>query len=102
MDRETEEFFEEGGRVSYPTLNIFVKKYLRPMEGNDRKALSVFKLYETKDAARRLEAELSSVKKQEASRTFLNNLIGDKKAKQYQGFDKWAGIMLQLLPSIRD
>jgi len=71
---EVEDSFEEGGgRVSYPTLIIFVRKYLRPMEGNDRKALSVFKLHETKEASRRLEAELFSIKNLEASHEFLQN-----------------------------
>lgn len=101
MDQDLERFFEEGGRSSYPTLSIFVKKYLRPMEGNDKKALSVFCYYETKEASRRLEAELFSIKRLEASRNYLQALIGEAKARQYKGFDKWASIMLQILPSVR-
>ena len=97
-----EEFFEGGSRTSYPTLSMFVKKYLKPMEGNEKKALSVFKLYETKEASRRLEVELASIKRDEASQKYLNNLVGEKKGKQYQGFDKWAGLMLQWMPGIRE
>ena len=102
MEKVIEEFFEDGGRTSYPTLAMFVKKYLRPMEGNEKKALYVFKLYETKEASRRLEGELFSIKRYEASQVYLRNLVGERKGKQYQGYDKWAGLMLQWMPTIRE
>ncbi len=102
-----EDFFddlveEHAGRVSYPTLKIFVRKYLKPLEGNDKKALSIFKLQETKEAARRLEVELVSIKNHEASNAYLKELIGDKKFKKHRGFENWAATLLLMLPTIRD
>ena len=91
----------EGPIVSVPTIDYFEKTYGRSLEGNDQKAVWVFREYETKEKIRRLQQELIWIKEGRVPDNTLKALIGAKRRSRYEGYDKWAARMLLWLVSKR-
>ena len=87
--------------VSVPTIDYFEKTYGRSLEGNDQKAIWVFREYETKEKIRRLQQELIWIKEGRVPDKTLKALIGEKRRSRYEGYDKWAARMLLWLVSKR-
>jgi hypothetical protein len=77
-----------------PTLDYFQKNYGRSMEGNDMKAVRVFKDYEPAEKVRRLQHELIMIKDQRVSEKVLDAIVGKKRKSKYQGYHLWAERML--------
>lgn len=92
---------EDSTIVSVPTVDYFEKTYGRSMEGNDQKAVRVFREYETKEKIRRLQQELMWIKEKRVPDKTLKALIGDKRRSRYQGYDQWAARMLLWLAAKR-
>jgi len=85
---------EYGGISNFPVLSRYIKMYGKSLEGNDKKALSLFKFYETKEQQKRLETELLQIKKEMGSNAVLRNLLGRKRESRHGSFSEWGKMML--------
>ncbi|MCC6953351.1 MAG: hypothetical protein IT290_04470 [Deltaproteobacteria bacterium] len=82
-----------------PTIDYFQKNYGRSLEGNDQKAVRVFRDYEPNERLRRLQNELQQVKDKKVSENVLHAVVGKKRMHKYQGYDRWASLMLMWIVS---
>ncbi len=79
---------------SLPTLVYYEKMYAKNFEGNDQKALFVFRRYESHEKLRRLQNELVCVKNAQAGMSMCDRIIGKKRKGKYQSYERWASLML--------
>ena len=97
-----EELDKEPPKIcSLPTLEDYDKSYGRSMDGNDQKAVVVFKTYETKEKVRRLQAELQWIKGGKVPADICDRIIGKKRQSKYRGYEHWAELMLLWLVAKR-
>ena len=82
-----------------PTVDYFQKNYGRSLEGNDPKAVRVFRDYEPRERLRRLQHELQLIKENKVSPDVLHAVVGKKRMHKYQGYDRWASLMLMWIVS---
>ena len=82
-----------------PTIDYFQKNYGRSLEGNDQKAVRVFRDYEPKEKLRRFQHELQQIKDKRVSENVLHAVVGKKRMHKYQGYDRWASLMLMWIVS---
>lgn len=90
---------ENKPRAGIPTISYYLKSYAQSFEGNEDKALRVFKDYESKEKQRRLQAELHLIKNGKVAQTTLDAIVGKKRFHRHEGYDKWAHFMLMRLLS---
>lgn len=84
-----------------PTLDHWQKNYGRSCEGNDQKAIRIFREYEPQERMRRLQNELMSIRERKVSEPVLDAVIGKKRMQKHQGYDKWAAMMLMWIAAKR-
>jgi hypothetical protein len=84
-----------------PTIEYFQKTYGKTMEGSDQKAAGVFKDFESQEKLRRFQNELSWVKDGKVSGAACDRVIGKKRKSKYDGYEKWAQLMLLWLAQSR-
>lgn len=96
------EMRKEAPVRSVPTIQYYEKTYGRSCEGNDQKAVKLFRTYESQEKVRRLQNELIMVKDRQVSEKILDNLIGKKRASRYQGYNVWAERLLIWLAEKRN
>jgi hypothetical protein len=76
------------------SIDYFEKLYGRAADGNDQKAVTNFKTFESKEKLRRLQMELQWVKNGKVAETVCNQVIGKKRKAKYQSYNHWAELML--------
>ena len=87
--------------MSIPTVEYYERTYARSLGDNDRKALRVFKDYETQEKLRRLQTELQYVRDGKVSENLMNRAIGKKRAMRFEGYARWAELMLIWISTTR-
>ena len=87
--------------VHLPALEHFQKIYGKTMEGNDQKAVSVFKSYESHEKLRRLQNELSWIKDGKVATPSCDRVIGKKRKGKYLTYERWAQLMLLWITQAR-
>lgn len=80
--------------VAIPTIDYYEKMYGRSLEGNDQKAIGIFKTYESQEKHRRLQHELQQIKEGVVSEKVLDAVVKVKRKMKHQGYNNWATKML--------
>ena len=80
--------------ASIPTVLEWQKSYGRSCEGNDQKAVRIFRDYESKEKVRRLQNELQLIKDDKVRENVLEEVVGKKRMQKYQSYSGWAKLML--------
>jgi hypothetical protein len=80
--------------VAIPTIDYYEKMYGRSLEGNDQKAIGIFKTYESQEKHRRLQHELQLIKEGSVSERVLDAIVKPKRKSKHQGYESWATKML--------
>ncbi|HQH26965.1 MAG TPA: hypothetical protein PLP17_06175 [Oligoflexia bacterium] len=78
-----------------PTIRDYMRTYGASLEGNDLKAVKVFRDYESHERLRRLQGELILVKNDKVPEETCDAIIGKKRRSKYQTYAAWASLMLQ-------
>ena len=94
MSNESDENQNKAEITGLPTFEFYDRTYARSMDGNDQKALSVFKNYEAKEKIRRLHSEIMWIKNEIVPETILDRIVGKKRAAKHQSYKHWAELML--------
>jgi hypothetical protein len=92
LEDDIEELIEReyAGITQLPSLNTFIERYSRPMDGNDIKAIKVFLHYEGMESRRALQRELFLIKNSGVANFVLQRICGVSRKGRYGGFEKWA------------
>lgn len=77
-----------------PSVKYYDMMYGRSFEGNDRKAVHTFKLYESQERLRRLQNELQQVKQGKVTEKVCDLIIGKKRLSKFESYEHWAQLML--------
>ena len=80
--------------AAIPTINDWEKNYGRSCEGNDQKAVKLFREYESKEKFRRFQFELQLIKDGKVRENVLDDVLGRKRMQKFQGYDGWAKLVL--------
>ena len=88
-----EENSDTGTVTLIPTLEDYQKRYASTIE-EDKKAVVVFKTYESQEKVRRLQTELAWIKEGKVKESTCNRVIGKKRKGKYQSYSRWASLML--------
>lgn len=103
MNDNADDELEEGSKKKeqiiklIPTLDYFQKNYGRSMEGNDQKAVRVFRDYEPAEKVRRLQHELQQIKDEIVADAVMDGVVGKKRKQKYKTYAGWASLMLMWL-----
>jgi hypothetical protein len=108
-DELEEAFFDEekaydqdrAPLVAIPTFEYYQKMYARNMDNEDRKAVTLFKQYESHEKLRRLQAELMNIKSSQIRESTLDRLVGKTRKGRWVSYEKWAGLMLLWINSAK-
>ena len=92
---------DEGTITAVPTLRYYQKRYGLSCSNNDRKAVRMFKEYESMEKVRRLQAELMWVSTGQIYSPVLDSILGKTRKVKYDGYDKWGKIMLVWLAQFK-
>lgn len=95
---DKEEAEKLGMHHSIPTLDHYNRTYARTMS-DDKKALSVFRDFESHEKLRRLQAELMLVRDNKVMVKALDRVVGKKKKSKYESYSRWAQLMLLWMTS---
>ena len=77
-----------------PALNDFQRRYANSTDGNDQKAIRLFREYEPKEKSNRMRSELLAIKKGGVSAKVCDAVVGKKRAAKYGTYKRWAELML--------
>ena len=100
MTKKEQKSEEQSTEIKFiPTVDYYNKMYGRNMEGNDQKACSVFRSFESKEKLRRLQSELQWIKNGRVSEPVCDQVIGKSRKAKYQGYVHWSELMLIWLVS---
>ncbi|MCB0323797.1 MAG: hypothetical protein KDD69_09500 [Bdellovibrionales bacterium] len=98
-DEEKQYDTDRAALVSLPTLEYYQRTYASSMANEDQKAVRAFKQYESQEKVRRLQNELMSIKGSLVREGTLDRLVGKKRKGKWNGYDRWASLMLQWIVS---
>lgn len=84
-----------------PTLDYYERTYGRNCEGNDQKAVNIFRNFETKEKLRRLQMELLWIKEGRVAEQVCERVIGKKRRARHGSYLHWAELMLLWLVTKR-
>lgn len=87
--------------VGIPTIAYYLKSYGKSLESNEKKAVGIFREYESKEKIRRLQTELNMIRMGKVSDQVCERTLGKKRQAKHNGFDRWAVAMLQWLTVTR-
>jgi hypothetical protein len=85
--------------LTIPTLAFYVKLYANSFSGNDKKAMAIFKQYESREKISRLRVEVYSISQGRVPDHVCAGVLGKVRKARFDGFPKWARMMLGLLAS---
>lgn len=85
---------KQKSQAGIPNIKYFDRTYGISCEGNDRKAVKLFKSYETQEKLRRLQRELQLVTEGKIPDSLCDTVIGKKRFHRYGGYAKWARTMM--------
>lgn len=77
-----------------PNIKYYDSMYGRSFEGNDRKGVHTFKMYESQERLRRLQNELQLVKGGRVTAQVCDMIIGKKRIARFESYEHWAELML--------
>ncbi|MDD2942148.1 MAG: hypothetical protein PHC51_04195 [bacterium] len=84
-----------------PTLEYFNRTYALSLAYDDKKAIGLFRDYESSEKAKRLKAELNNVKNGLVDKQACDKLIGKKRWHRFGGtedsYQRWAIAVLLML-----
>ena len=105
-DLEKEEGAEDGEEArpiksGLNTIREYNRSYATALEGNDMKAVRLFRQYEAQEKLRRLQNELMMVKADKVDEKACDAVIGKKRKVKYKGYSAWASLMLQWIASAK-
>lgn len=80
--------------TAVPTLDYWFKTYAKSCDGNDQKAIKIFREFESLEKYRRLQSEVLSIKEGKVSKKVLARILTKKREQQYQGYENWAARVL--------
>lgn len=92
---------EEGKLAQLSTLKYYQRTYAASLSDNDQKAVKVFREYEAQEKMRRLQQELQWVKTGQATEVICDEIIGKRRKAKFNGYDKWAGLMLLWIAALK-
>lgn len=77
-----------------PTVQYFIKTYATGSIANDKKAVDIFKMYESQEKVRRLQTELNWIKQNKVGQEALFTVIGAGRASRYESYAHWGELVL--------
>lgn len=104
-----EEFFDEekaydqdkAPLVAIPMFEYYQKMYAQNMGNEDRKAVALFKQYESHEKLRRFQNELMNIKSTQVRESTLDRLVGKTRKGRWVSYEKWASLMLLWINSAK-
>ena len=104
LEDDISEFIEReyAGVVNFPNLQYYITKYAKPCDGNDIKAIKLFRYYEGLERVRAVQREFFLIKSGGAAQFALTKLCGLKRKGSYGTYEKWAQTMLLHLSAPSD
>ena len=96
-DKSAEEIVQAYTFKAIPCIKYYQKTYANSMANNDKKAVAIFKEYESVDKIKRLKTELTAVSQGKVSPKLLEALAGPARRGKYGTFEQWAKVVLALL-----
>ena len=108
-DAFEEEFFDEekaydqdpAPLTALPTIEYYQKMYAKNMDNEDRKAVALFKQYESHEKLRRLQSELMNIKSLQVREAALDRVVGQGRKGRWLSYERWAGLMLLWINSAK-
>lgn len=77
-----------------PTLEKYQRLYGKTCDGNDRKAMKLFKEYESRESLQRLTRELHAISTMKVADELCERVVGKTKKAKFESYAKWARMML--------
>ena len=86
---------EEDKKIKHlASIRLFEERYARGCEGNDEKAVRIFKDYEPREAVQRFRGELIAIKNEKVTENVINTWVGNKRVNKHGSAKRWAELML--------
>ncbi len=96
-NRSAEEIEQAYTFKAIPTIRYYQKTYANSMSNNDKKAVAIFKEYESMEKIKRIKTELTAVSQGKVSPKLLEAQAGPARRGRYGSFEQWAKVVLALL-----
>ncbi|MBL7661846.1 hypothetical protein JNK13_03735 [bacterium] len=77
-----------------PQMLHFLKTYAASSEVDLQRALSTYKMYESKEAVKRLQNELISIKASKVAPAVLDRVISKRRITRYGSYERFAELMI--------
>jgi hypothetical protein len=92
---------EQGKALALTSLDYFEKTYGSTFKSDEKRALQVFKDFESKERLMRLQRDLIAVKDNKVSEAICDQVIGKSRIAKFQSYSNWAKIMLLRMNELR-
>lgn len=96
-NQQEEEIEKEYPFKAIPTIKYYQKTYANGCANNDKKAMFIFKEYESTEKIKRLKTELTAVAQEKVSPKLLDAVAGPARRGRFGSFEQWAKVALGLL-----
>jgi hypothetical protein len=109
FDEIEDNFFDEENAydtdraplVAIPIFVYYQKMYAQNMGNEDRKAVALFKQYESHEKLRRFQNELMNIKSSQIRESTLDRVVGKTRKGRWVSYERWAGLMLLWINSAK-
>lgn len=98
---EDDEIYKSADIRFIPTWAYYERTYGKSLEGNDQKAVRVFREYESPEKLRRFEQELLWIKNGLVAEEICDAQIGRKRKAKWGTYENWGAKMLLWLATKR-
>jgi len=96
-NKAAEEFQPAYTFKAIPSILYYQRTYAGSMSNNDKKAVAIFKEYESIAKIKRLKTELTAVSQGKVDPKLLEAQAGPARRGKYGSFEQWAKVVLALL-----
>ena len=80
-----------------PVIRYYMRRYGDSCSDDDKKAVDLFRQYESHEKLNRLRAELSALKKNKVHPSIIRPVFSGRRLARFSSHTRWAEVMLILL-----